>query len=528
VNSAPPSSSIGPSAHALAAGDAPAGLPALPKAGDVVAGKYRIEKIAGEGGMGIVYAAHHLVLDQRVALKLLLVDSLRGEETVERFVREAQAAARLRSEHVVRVTDAGATDRGLPFLVMEYLQGHDLAGLVERDGPLPSADVADYLLQVLSALAQAHTAGIVHRDLKPANLFLALREDGSNIIKVLDFGVSKQKSERTRWKELTGKAVLGTPAYMSPEQLRSSKNVDASADIWSLGVVMYELLSGKLPFDGESPGEMFAAILEKAPLPLRVHCPGLAQAWEEVVMRCLRRVPQERFADVGELARALARLGSGRWGHLVPAIGETLARPTSGGTKTDTALLAAAVSAAATSLPPPMRSPVARGVGDRDRGVKHADAHGTLGTGKTLVADLLVAQETTRRKPTLLWGVKSIASIGVASLLVIAGRASMHRMDHRSLSSAASGGPVDAIGAVEHTVATAAPVGGALPMDAAQAQPLETPPASTDESPPDASPAPPKRPVGALKPGSVQRPPQGTAARRSGSEARPTFLKSWR
>src|ERR1700690_1764054 len=302
------------------------GAPVLPVEGGVVAGKYRIEKVVGEGGMGIVYAAHHLVLDQRVALKLLLVDSPSGAETVERFVREAQAAARLRSEHVVRVTDAGTLDSGLPFLVMEYLQGCDLAELADLDGPLQPADMADYLLQVLAALAQAHTAGIVHRDLKPANLFLALRDDGSNIIKILDFGISKQRSERTRWKELTGKAVLGTPAYMSPEQLRSSKTVDARADMWSLGVVMYELLSGKLPFDGEGPGEIFAAILEKTPTSLRTHRPDLHPAWDEIVMRCLQRAPDARFADVGEMARALGPLGSGRWAQTVPAIERVLAR----------------------------------------------------------------------------------------------------------------------------------------------------------------------------------------------------------
>ena len=192
----------------------------MPRPNDLVAGKYCIERVVAEGGMGVVYAAQHLALDQRVALKVLLFDALQAHELVERFVREARAAARLRSEHVVRVTDAGALESGAPFLVMEYLQGCDLAELLRLEGPLPPADVADYALQVLAALAQAHAASIIHRDLKPANLFLSVRDDGSNILKVLDFGISKQTSQKLQWKELTGKAVLGTPNYMSPEQLR--------------------------------------------------------------------------------------------------------------------------------------------------------------------------------------------------------------------------------------------------------------------------------------------------------------------
>lgn len=325
----------------------------LPKPGDVIAGKYRIEKVVGEGGMGIVYAAHHLVLDQRVALKLLLVDALRGHEVVERFVREAQAAARLRSEHVVRVTDAGALDDGLPFLVMEFLQGCDLAELLRLEGPLAPADVADAMLQALSALGQAHAAGIVHRDLKPANLFLAVRDDGSNLLKVLDFGISKQQSVKAQWKELTGKAVLGTPSYMSPEQLRSSKNVDARADIWSLGVVMYELLTGLVPFDGESPGEIFAAVLERTPAPMQGVRPDLAPEWDAVVSCCLARDPAQRFQDAASLAKALAPLGSGRWAHLVAAIDKPTIASASRLGKSGIALVEAAVAAAVSSLPPP-------------------------------------------------------------------------------------------------------------------------------------------------------------------------------
>jgi serine/threonine protein kinase len=239
--------------------------------------------------------AHHLVLDRRVALKVLLVDAMRGDETVERFVREAQAAARLDSEHVVRVMDAGSLETGLPFFVMEHLEGYDLDEMLTLEGPIEPTMLVDYTLQVLAALAQAHAAGIVHRDLKPANLFLAVTDDGRDIIKVLDFGISKQDSDRAHWKQLTGQGILGTPSYMSPEQLRSSKSVDARADIWSLGVCLYQLATGALPFDGDGPGEIFAAILEESPILLRKRRPDVPQGLEDIVMRCLHRDPEARL-----------------------------------------------------------------------------------------------------------------------------------------------------------------------------------------------------------------------------------------
>ncbi|MEO7109338.1 MAG: serine/threonine-protein kinase, partial [Polyangiaceae bacterium] len=182
--------------------------PRLPEIGDVIAGKYRIEKIVGEGGMGIVFAAHHLMLDQQVAIKVLLVDIANGEEVVERFVREAQAAARVKSDHVVRVMDAGSLESGLPFLVMEYLEGCDLDEVLMREGPLDPAQLCDYMLQVLAALSQAHMAGIIHRDLKPANIFRRTPDDGPDLVKILDFGISKQESSRAGWKQLTGQTCL--------------------------------------------------------------------------------------------------------------------------------------------------------------------------------------------------------------------------------------------------------------------------------------------------------------------------------
>jgi eukaryotic-like serine/threonine-protein kinase len=289
----------------------------MPVVGDVIAGKYRLEKVAGEGGMGIVYAAEHLVLRQRVAVKVLLPDAATSEMVVERFAREAQAAARIQSEHVARVMDAGSTASGAPFLVMEYLEGCDLEELLQIEGPLPLTDVVDYLLQALEALAHAHAVGLVHRDIKPANLFLACRPDGGNAIKMLDFGISKAVTSSPEQKVLTGQAVLGSPVYMSPEQLRNAKDIDARADIWSLGVVAYELLAGTPPFDGDGVGEIFAAILEKDPPPVHTVNWRLPPEISALIAKCLQRKPEDRWPDAAVLARALRPFGSGAFASVV-------------------------------------------------------------------------------------------------------------------------------------------------------------------------------------------------------------------
>ena len=298
----------------------------MPQIGDVIAGKYRLEKVAGEGGMGIVYAAEHLVLSQRVAVKVLLPDSVTSDAVVERFSREARAAAKISSEHVARVLDAGSLSSGAPFLVMEFLEGCDLEELVELQRTLPILEVVDYLLQALDGLAHAHAVGIVHRDLKPANLFLAIRPDGTNAIKLLDFGISKSTKGRPDEKRLTGQHVLGSPVYMSPEQLRNATDIDPRADIWSVGVLAYELLAGHPPFDGDGVGEIFAAILEKSPIPLSEVSPSIPEGLSAIVTKCLRRDPAERWQDAGALARALAPFGSDPQSPIVERAEQVLLR----------------------------------------------------------------------------------------------------------------------------------------------------------------------------------------------------------
>lgn len=299
---------------------------AMPTIGDVIAGKYRLDKVAGEGGMGIVYAAEHLLLKQRVAVKVLLPDAARSEAVVERFAREAQTAARIQSDHVARVLDAGSTPSGAPFLVMEYLEGCDLEELLELQKKVPVAEVVDYAIQACEALAHAHAIGVVHRDLKPANLYLACRPDGGNAIKIIDFGISKRLKQRPNEKKLTGQHVLGSPVYMSPEQLRNANTIDGRADLWSLGVVLFEMLTGTTPFDADGVGEIFAAILQNDPVPLHEKNPNVSRGLSEVVTKCLKRDPRERWQDAGELAKALAPFGTGAWNDIVPRIDQLLAR----------------------------------------------------------------------------------------------------------------------------------------------------------------------------------------------------------
>ena len=311
----------------------PEGGSALLKVGDLLAGKYRVERVLGEGGMGVVVAAHHELLDQHVAVKLLYQD-IADREAQSRLLLEARACAKLQSEHVARVVDVDTGADGLPFIVMELLEGADLCQIADARGALPRWLVVDYVLQALEGLAHAHSRGIVHRDLKPSNLFLANRTDGTQIIKILDFGISKSTEpvfdsagEKKRAMQLTGgRAVLGSPPYMSPEQVRSPKTVDQRTDIWSIGVVMYELLTNSMPFGGDEINETFAQVLEKEPQPIRQLVTGVPEGLERVVMRCLAKKRDDRFVDVAELARALVAFGSGTWMQSADRVAATIAR----------------------------------------------------------------------------------------------------------------------------------------------------------------------------------------------------------
>ncbi len=289
-------------------------LDAIVKPGEVLAGKYLVERILGVGGMGVVVAATHTQLDQKVAIKFLLPSMITNREVVERFQREARAAAKIRSQHVVRVSDVGALTDGVPYIVMEFLEGRDLGELLDRRGVLPIPLAVDYVLEACEALAEAHAAGIVHRDLKPANLFLARSADDTEMIKVLDFGISKQISQDAALQSspsLTKTTdVFGSPTYMSPEQLKASRDVDVRADIWALGVILFEILGGKPPFGGGTVAEIFGAILHQPAPRLRELRKDAPPELERLLLRCLEKDAALRFQNVADLADALMPFGS--------------------------------------------------------------------------------------------------------------------------------------------------------------------------------------------------------------------------
>jgi len=280
--------------------------------GQVLAGKYRVERVLGSGGMGVVVAAWHLELEQRVAVKFLHPLALERADTAERFRREARSAAKIRSEHVARVIDVGIMEGGVPYMVMEYLEGHDVAEEMAKVGMLPIEDAVDFVLQAVEALAEAHAAGIVHRDLKPANLFIASRADGTRIVKVLDFGISKSLLGTSASElSLTRTSVLiGSPLYMSPEQMRSAKDVDTRTDVWSLGVILYEMITGRPPYTGDSIPALCASLLNDVPQSMRLLRPEVPPELEDVIRHCLAKDRADRYATVSELARALAQFGS--------------------------------------------------------------------------------------------------------------------------------------------------------------------------------------------------------------------------
>jgi tRNA A-37 threonylcarbamoyl transferase component Bud32 len=294
-------------------------------AGDVLAGKYRILRLIGRGGMAEVYAATHEILQQTVAIKILLPDVAANAGAAARFINEARAAARIRGEYVAAVTDVGSLDDGSAYMVLEYLEGEDLEDYAGRIGPLDPGEAVDFVLQALQALAQAHALGFVHRDIKPSNLYLSKRPDGSPIVKVLDFGISKapRLSEGSEGHATSTRTVLGSPYYMAPEQARSARSVDPRADQWAIGVTLYRLLTGELPFGGETLTELLLEIVEANPLRPRSYRSELPEGLEAAVMRCLRKDRTERFAKVAELAQALQPF-AGSEGPAVERICRTL------------------------------------------------------------------------------------------------------------------------------------------------------------------------------------------------------------
>jgi len=360
------------------------------KEGDVLAGKYRIDRVLGVGGMGVVVAAHHIHLDDRVAIKFMLPHALSNAEAVSRFAREARAAVKIKSEHVARVSDVGTLENGAPYMVMEYLEGRDLAAWIQQSGVLPVEQAVDLVLQALEALAEAHTLGIVHRDLKPANLYVIRTPDGQLSVKVLDFGISKM----TRSPGLTPSsdmdmtktnAMMGSPLYMSPEQMQSAKGADARVDIWAMGVILYEILAGTVPFGGDSLPEVLVGIMSAEPEPVRSRRPDLPQGLERVILKCLAKDREQRYPTVAALAADLL--------PFAPRRSKVSLERISG------IMQAAGLSATAIALPP-----------SSDAAVRTLAGAGTEASwGQT-------ADVRSRKKPTWVLG-----GVGAVGILVVAG-----------------------------------------------------------------------------------------------------------
>jgi serine/threonine-protein kinase len=446
----------------------------------VLAGKYRVENVVGSGGMGAVVAATHLLLKQRVALKFLLAQTSSNPDLVARFVREAQAAACITSEHVARTLDVGTLDLpnapGTPYLVMELLSGRDLDAIVRSDGPLPIPTAIDYLLQACEAIAEAHLAGIVHRDLKPANLFVTRRVDGSPCVKVLDFGISKMTAappsgEAVQALTATGGAMIGSPLYMSPEQIRSAKEVDARTDIWSLGVILHELLTGQTPFLADNLGALLAVIVADPPVPLRAVLAQAPAGLEEVILRCLEKDRERRWQTLDDFAAALGTFASPAGKASV----DRIARMVTGKGKTE---------------PPPPPQPVVGPVpGGQTAG----------GWGNTQAAG-----DTAQRR--------SVSSIAVAAGIMAAVVAAIAGMGLRSHPTSAAGGgaPAPASAAVVPSAETPP----SMAPTTASATPSASPPSPVVAAPPAPSvvvPRAPSSPPAAGSSSSMARPQQRPA-----------------
>jgi serine/threonine-protein kinase len=285
--------------------------------GDVLAGKYFVTRVIGRGGMGVVVEAKHAELHERVAIKVLHKRYLDNAEALARFQHEARASVRIRGEHSARLLDVGTTAAGAPFIVMELLEGADLSQII-RSGLLPVQEAVLYILQACEGMAEVHAHGIVHRDLKPGNLFVARRPDGTPLVKVLDFGIAKSTlpmndGERAVTMTLV---ALGTPLYMSPEQIRSSRDVDARADVWSLGAILYELLAGRPAFGGNSVANITAQVLEAQPPSVAAIRPEVSPELDRALGRALAKKPEQRFVDVAAFAKAIAPFaGEGGMAH---------------------------------------------------------------------------------------------------------------------------------------------------------------------------------------------------------------------
>jgi serine/threonine-protein kinase len=337
--------------------------------GQLVDGKYRIRRLIGEGGMGRVYEAEHVRIDRVVALKVLHVDLAVNDEVLARFEREARAAGRIGHDNICEVTDAGRLEEGVPYFVMPLLRGKPLSDTMTAVGPLPVERGVDIILQILSALEAAHAAGIVHRDLKPSNVFLTRLGDREDFVKVLDFGISKVIGVGATQAKITHTGtVLGTPHYMSPEQARGLRDIDQRVDVYAAGVILYEMLTTKTPFNGESHNAILSAILLDAFTPPRMLRPDVSPELEAVILRAMERDRDRRFRDAAAMRAALVeatRIGRASATPILDPAAATLTAPSGFGKN---GASGGAVAGTAPDLPTTPRALGDRTVGGTDFG----------------------------------------------------------------------------------------------------------------------------------------------------------------
>jgi serine/threonine protein kinase len=298
-----------PRPPSLSADGGPGYYPGMPRPGDTIADKYSVVRRLGEGGMAVVYEAIHMRLKQRLAIKVLRPGMPDFDEVLARFEREAWATAQLRSVHTARIIDVDMLPSGLPYIVMEYLEGADLDATLPKTGTMPVDRAVDVVLQVAEAMQEAHSLGIIHRDLKPSNIFVS-QTGGRELVKVLDFGISKTETTADPATSRLTQAgqYFGTPCYAAPEQLRSADEADQRSDIWSLGIILYELLTGGPPFVGTTTSVIARVMTDVIHPPVELR-PDLPSGLSGVVMHALRRDPEERFQSMRELSEALAPFG---------------------------------------------------------------------------------------------------------------------------------------------------------------------------------------------------------------------------
>ena len=374
------------------------------RVGELIAGKYRVDGVLGTGGMGVVLAATHLDLDRIVALKLMRSELAQHPQAVDRLVQEARLAAQFRGEHVCRVLDVGTVSDGTPYIVMEYLEGSDLATLIAQHGPLEVETAVDFMLETAEALAEAHAAHIIHRDLKPENLFVARLLDGSPCIKVLDFGISKQLGVESIDLALTNPSTaLGSPFYMAPEQMRSARDADRRADLWAVGAILFELLTGRQAFDGPTLPEVCGAVMGTNPPRATALRPEVPEGLSAVIARCLEKDPEQRYQSVLALAIALVPFGSTNAELSLERIERMLAR---------------GVGNPQISLNPPLTSSRQSGVrttpsGLRERALTRPDS--TSGANSSLTAGVMEKQTKPRRTA---W-VASLVGVALFGLVAV-------------------------------------------------------------------------------------------------------------